>query len=160
MPTIKVKKRYDDIEIPKYATEGSSGFDLAAYSIDFSSSGTVEHDLGKKDFILMPGHRVLVGCGFSVELPEEGELQIRPRSGLAIKHGITVLNTPGTIDSDYRGEIKVILYNSGSAPFTFSRGTKIAQAVLQKVYKADFELVEDISETTRGEGGFGHTDKK
>lgn len=125
-------------------TKGSSGCDVCA---------AVETDV-----VLQPGGRALVPTGFCFEIPQGYEVQVRSRSGLAVKHGVFVLNSPGTIDSDYRGEVKVILANTGSAPFTIKRGDRIAQLVVAPVASdVDFAESENISETRRGAGGFGHT---
>jgi dUTP pyrophosphatase len=110
-----------------------------------------------EDLDLVPGARHAVATGFAMAIPEGYEVQVRPRSGLALKHGITCLNTPGTIDSDYRGEVKVILANLGSDPFPIRRGDRIAQLVPAPVQKAAFTLVDSLDETTRGAGGFGST---
>lgn len=107
--------------------------------------------------LLQPGSSLLVPTGIRVAIPEGFELQIRPRSGLALKHQVTVLNTPGTIDSDYRGQIQVILINHGKEPFVIAPGMRIGQAVLARVYRAEFILSEDLNPTVRGHGGFGHT---
>src|SRR5690606_41531457 len=107
-----------------------------------------------------PGQRTPDPTAFAISMPEEPEAQIRPRSGLACKHGITCLNTPGTIDADYRGEVKVLLINLGQAPFTIERNERIAQMVFQVVPKVQLELVDELSETARGAGGFGHTGTK
>jgi len=131
--------------LPSYATDGSSGLDLRA-SLD-------------QPIILESLDRALVPTGIFLEIPLGYEVQVRPRSGLAIKHGITCLNTPGTIDSDYRGEIKVILVNLGNEAQTINDGDRIAQMVLSKVEKADLILVQELENTQRGEGGFGHTGK-
>lgn len=143
---IRVKRlaHAKDLPIPHKMTPGSSGSDISA---------AIENSI-----ILKPGERILVPTGFSFEIPRGFEVQIRPRSGLAWKHGITVLNTPGTIDSDYRGEVKVILANLGSEPFTLNRGERIAQVVPMAVAAdLNFEENESLSETQRGNGGFGHT---
>lgn len=132
-----------ELEVPKYATEGSAGFDLVA-AID-------------SDIELLPGKRVLVPTGLSIALPMGYEAQVRPRSGLALKNGITVLNTPGTIDCDYRGEIGIILINLGEENFTLTRGMKIAQVVIAKYEKSEFIVTEELPSTTRGSGGFGST---
>jgi len=129
--------------LPEYATIGSSGMDVRANL--------------QKEVVLQPLQRDLISTGLFIELPLGYEAQIRPRSGLAIKQGITCLNTPGTIDADYRGEIKVILINLSNEVVTISNGDRIAQMVIQKVEQAELVLVENISETQRGEGGFGHT---
>ena len=109
------------------------------------------------DIILAPGDRYLIPTGLAIELPPGYEAQVRPRSGLAIKNGVTVLNSPGTIDSDYRGEIKVILINHGTEPFTINRGMRIAQMVIAPVIQAQLVLSEDLSDSERGAGGFGHS---
>ena len=139
---IKIVKRSNN-PLPKYATEHSAGMDLYAY-LD-------------KPIILEPLQRALIPTGLFIELPEGYEAQIRPRSGLAIKHGITVLNTPGTIDSDYRGEIKVILINLSNEPFEIKNGDRICQMIISKYEKAELIEVEELSDTQRGSGGFGHT---
>jgi dUTP pyrophosphatase len=126
---------------PSYATDGAAGLDVVA----------------AEDVTLAPGERHAVATGFSIAIPEGYEVQVRPRSGLALKHGITCLNTPGTIDHDYRGEVKVILANLGSEPFQVRRGERIAQLVPAVVTKAAFRAVEMLSETSRGAGGFGST---
>ncbi len=133
------------LRLPTYATPGSSGMDLYAAN--------------ETAVIIKPGGRALVPCGFTMEIPEGYEAQIRPRSGLAIKHGVTVLNTPGTIDSDYRGEVKVILINLGNEEFTVQHGERIAQMVISQVPRGDLIVVDSLTETERGSGGFGHTGK-
>jgi len=132
-----------DLPLPAYATSGSAGCDLVA-AVD----ATIE---------LQPGERNLVPTGIAIALPEGFEAQVRPRSGLALKHGVTVLNSPGTIDADYRGEVGVILINHGEAPFTVERGMRIAQMVVQPVRQVDWIEVASLSETERGAGGFGST---
>ncbi len=132
-----------DLPLPSRATSGSSGVDLTA---------AVESDV-----VVRSGTRALIPTGLKVSIPSGYEWQIRPRSGNALKHGITVLNSPGTIDSDYRGEVKVILANLGEKPFRIRRGDRIAQAVLAPVVYPRFKLVESVPETQRGEGGFGHS---
>ena len=136
---------FNDIPLPGYATPGSSGLDLRA-----AVSGVV---------VLSPGSFELVPTNLSVEIPEGYEIEVRPRSGLAAKFGIGVLNSPGTIDSDYRGEIKIILFNFGKENFKISRGDRIAQMVLSKVYFAELVETENLQESKRGTGGFGHTGK-
>ncbi len=131
------------LNLPTYATDLSAGMDLEA-AID-------------TDIILNPNERVLVATGLSIALTAGFEAQIRPRSGLAYKHGVTVLNSPGTIDADYRGEIKVILTNLGTEPFTITRGERIAQMVIAKHEQVSWNIVADLDETERGEGGFGST---
>ena len=132
--------------LPEYATSLSAGLDLRA-------------DI-EKPVTLLPMERKLVGTGLYMALPPGFEAQVRPRSGLALKHGITVLNTPGTIDADYRGEIKVLLVNLSNEPFVINEGERIAQMVVAKHEHAEFTLVSELDETERGEGGFGHTGKK
>ena len=132
--------------LPEYATSGSSGMDIRAF---------LPAPILKK-----PKERVLVPTGLYMAIPENMEVQIRPRSGLAIKQGITCLNTPGTIDADYRGEIKVILINLSQEVQTIQDGDRIAQMVFQKVEKVNWELVQQLETTERGEGGFGHTGKQ
>ena len=135
----------NNVEIPKYMTEGAAGIDVSA---------NIE-----KEIELKPLERYLVPTGIKLEIPEGFEIQVRPRSGLAFKHGITVLNTPGTIDSDYRGEVKVLLINLSNEIYKIQPNERIGQLILSKVYRLDFEVKEDLSETKRGEGGFGHTGK-
>lgn len=143
--TVRVKTlpHFDGLPLPKYMTEGASGIDLLAACQD--------------PVVLQAGDRALIPTGIIISLPKDAEAQIRPRSGLAIKHGITLLNTPGTIDSDYRGEIQIIMVNLSKEPFTVTRGMRIAQMVLSKVVKAELEIVDNLDETRRGAGGFGHT---
>ena len=132
-----------DLPLPAYATEGSAGLDLLA---------AVESDV-----VLNPGERRLIPSGIAIALPPGMDAQVRPRSGLALKHGVTVLNTPGTIDSDYRGEVGVILINLGQDPFTVSRGSRIAQLVIAPHHRIAWRQVEVLTETARGDGGFGST---
>ena len=132
-----------DLAVPAYATSQSAGMDLSA-AID-------------TPLILGPGERTLVPTGLAIALPEGYEAQIRPRSGLAAKNGVTVLNTPGTIDADYRGEIKVILINHGKEPFAIERGMRIAQMIIARYEQAAWSVVESLEETERGAGGFGST---
>lgn len=136
----------EDIEIPRKMSELASGFDLYAAVA--------------KEMVLSPGERALVPTGIAIAMPGGLEAQIRPRSGLAFKHGITCLNTPGTIDADYRGEIKVLLINLGQEPFTITRNERIAQMVFQIVPEVELTQVDELSETVRGDGGFGHTGTK
>lgn len=130
-------------DLPAYSTPQSAGMDLRAYLTE--------------PVTLMPDERKLIGTGLYIALPEGYEAQIRPRSGLALKNGITVLNAPGTIDADYRGEIKVILYNASNEEFVVSSGERIAQMVIAKHEKANFIEVTSLDETERGDGGFGHS---
>ena len=134
-----------DIPLPRYMTSQSAGMDLCAAI--------------KEDLILKKGELTLIPTGFAIALPEGFEAQIRPRSGLAIKHGIGLINSPGTIDTDYRGEIKIAAINLGAKPYTFRRGDRIAQMVVKKVYFARLEIVEELNQTKRNTGGFGHTGK-
>ena len=131
----------DGLPLPAYATPGAAGLDVVA----------------AEALTLAPGARHAVATGFAVAIPEGYEIQVRPRSGLALKHGVTCLNTPGTIDSDYRGEVKVILANLGSEPFEIGRGERIAQLVPAAVQRAAFAEVAELDETSRGAGGFGST---
>ncbi len=145
---IKIKrlsKDFKDIPVPSYSTKGSSGLDIRAA-------------VGE-EIIIPAGEIKLIPTNFSVEIPEGFEIQVRPRSGLAAKHGISILNSPGTIDSDYRGEIKIIMMNLGKEDFKILRGDRIAQLVISKVYKAEFIITENLEESKRGSGGFGHTGK-
>jgi dUTP pyrophosphatase len=143
MIEIKLSRLYhgDGLPLPRYASEDAAGLDVTA----------------AEDLTLEPGQRHAVATGFAIEIPRGFEVQVRPRSGLAIKHGITCLNTPGTIDSDYRGEVKVILVNLGQEPFEVRRGERIAQLVPAPVLRADFVEVGELAETERGSGGFGST---
>jgi dUTP pyrophosphatase len=132
-----------DLPLPAYATEGSAGLDLLAAT--------------DADIELAPGARIAVPCGIAFALPEGYEAQVRPRSGLALHHGITLLNAPGTIDSDYRGEVKAILINLGDAPFRITRGMKIAQLIIARYERVEFHEVAELPPSVRGEGGFGST---
>ncbi|NDW04466.1 dUTP diphosphatase [Jiella pacifica] len=132
-----------DAKLPSYASEGAAGADLSAALV--------------APLTLEPGERALVPTGLAVELPDGFEMQIRPRSGLAARQGVTVLNSPGTIDSDYRGEVKVLLINLGAEPVMISHGDRIAQVVIAPVTRAAFTLAEALSGSVRGEGGFGST---
>ncbi len=129
------------LPLPRYASEDAVGLDVTA----------------AEEMLLQPGERHAVATGFAIEIPRGYEVQVRPRSGLAMKHGITCLNTPGTIDSDYRGEVKVILINLGQEPFEIRRGERIAQLVPAPVLRADFVEASELSDTERGSGGFGST---
>ena len=145
MVKILFKKLNSTVKLPKYKTDGSSGMDLMAFI--------------NKPISIMPQKSELIPTGISIAIPENTEVQIRPRSGLAAKNYISVLNTPGTIDSDYRGELKVILYNYGTKEFIVNNEDRIAQMVLVPVIKATFEEVEQLPDTIRGDGGFGSTGK-
>lgn len=138
---VKRLAHFEGLELPAYATEGAAGMDV----------------LAAEDVTLAPGARHAVATGLALAIPPGFEIQVRPRSGLALKHGITVPNTPGTIDSDYRGELKVILINHGEDAFDVRRGDRIAQLVLSPVTRASWLKVDELDETIRGEGGFGST---
>lgn len=138
---LKLTNRCSDLPVPEYASDHSSGLDLRA-AVD-------------EPLTIATGARALVPTGLAMALPHGFEGQVRPRSGLALKHGVTVLNSPGTIDADYRGEIKVILINLGDSPFEVERGMRIAQLVISRVEKAELDIVTSLPESVRGEGGFG-----
>ena len=145
MVKVLVKKLHSKVQLPSYKTEGSSGMDLMAFL--------------ENSITISPNSSALVSTGIAVAIPNDVEIQIRPRSGLAAKSNVSVLNTPGTIDSDYRGEIKVILFNHGSKEFIVNNKDRIAQMVLMPVLKVNFEEVDNLPETIRGSGGFGSTGK-
>jgi len=145
MIKVLIKKLDPSVELPSYKTDGASGMDLMAFV--------------KEPINLKPQTSCLVPTGISVAFPSEYEIQIRPRSGLAAKNNISVLNTPGTIDSDYRGEIKIILFNHGNEDFLINDKDRIAQMILTPVIKMNFEETDNLPETVRGEGGFGSTGK-
>ena len=145
MAKVLIKKLASSVKLPTYKTNGASGMDLMAFI--------------SEPIILKAQTSCLVPTGISVAFSEEFELQIRPRSGLAAKNNISVLNTPGTIDSDYRGEIKVIIFNHGNKEFTINNNDRIAQMILTPVIKMELEEIENLPETIRGEGGFGSTGK-
>ena len=145
MVKLLIKKLHKNIILPEYKTDGSSGMDLMA---------NVEQTVK-----ILPGEKKIISTGIMVAIPEQYEIQIRPRSGLAAKNGISVLNTPGTIDSDYRGEIKVILINLGKDIFEINKNDRIAQMIVCPIIKAELKEVENLPQTVRGEGGFGSTDK-
>ena len=145
MIKVLVKKLNPKAELPKYKTEGSSGMDLMA--------------LIENSITIKSQNSALIPTGLSIAIPEDMEVQIRPRSGLAAKSNISVLNTPGTIDSDYRGEIKIILFNHGKEEFTVNNNDRIAQMILMPVIKAEFEEIKELPKTVRGSGGFGSTGK-
>ena len=147
MTEIKIKKSNNEIITPSYETPSSAGLDLRAYLPEGSVS-------------LLPLERKLIGTGLFFEIPEGFEVQIRPRSGLAHKNGISVLNSPGTIDADYRGEIKILLINHGNEAFEIEHQMRIAQMVVAKYERIQFKLVEQLTESKRGSGGFGSTGTK
>jgi dUTP pyrophosphatase len=145
MVKLLIKKLQKNIILPEYKTDGSSGMDLMA---------NVEQTVK-----ISPGEKKIISTGIMIAIPEQYEIQIRPRSGLAAKNGISVLNTPGTIDSDYRGEIKIILINLGKDIFEIKKNDRIAQMIVCPIIKVKLEEVESLPETVRGKGGFGSTDK-
>ena len=142
---IKIRRLEDntDLAMPSYGSEGSSGMDIRAAV--------------KEEAVIKPGEIRIIRTGLAVSIPSGYEGQIRPRSGLASKHGIGIVNSPGTIDSDFRGEIGIIVINWGQRPFTIRRGDRIAQMIITKVYRADIIEVDDLDDTERGAGGFGHS---
>jgi dUTP pyrophosphatase len=142
---LKKKEGCLDLPIPRYATTGSSGMDLVA-------------DV-REEVILKPGDIKLISAGIYISIPQGYEAEVRPRSGLALKHGISLVNTPGTIDSDYRGLVNIIMINHGKEPFSIKRGERIAQMVIKEVVKAEIEVTEELDDTVRSHGGFGHTGK-
>ncbi len=146
-PAIKIRRlrpeNDTDIPLPRYMTAQSAGMDVCAAN--------------PEDWVLGPGEIKLIPTGFAMALDEGFEAQIRPRSGLAIKHGITLINSPGTIDADYRGEVKIPLINHGSDPFVIRRGARIAQMVIHQVHQAQFQIVDELDATSRNQGGFGST---
>jgi dUTP pyrophosphatase len=139
----RISDEFSDIPLPEYATPGSAGMDIRAAV--------------NESVVIASGKIKIIPTNLSVEIPEGYEIQVRPRSGLAAKHGIGLVNAPGTIDSDYRGEIKIILINFGDEDFIVSRGERIAQIVIAKTYRAEFNETDKLDDTRRGEGGFGHT---
>jgi len=143
--SIRKKDGCDDLPLPEYATPGSSGMDLCA-------------DVGK-DVVLQPGEISLISSGVYLSIPAGYEAEIRPRSGLALKHGISLVNTPGTVDSDYRGLVSLIMINHGKEPFVIRRGDRVAQMVIKEVLRADITVAEELDDTVRAQGGFGHTGK-
>ena len=146
MVKILIKKTNKEVTTPKYKTDGSSGVDLSAFL--------------EKKVVIKPNSLELIPTGLQVAIPDELEIQIRPRSGLAAKESIGVLNSPGTIDSDYRGELKIILFNHSDKDFIINNGDRIAQMVLVPIVKMEFEEVDSLPNTVRGQGGFGSTGKK
>ena len=145
MVKVLIKKLNSKVQLPKYKTDGSSGMDLMAFT--------------ESPINIRPQESVLIPTGITIAIPEDTEIQIRPRSGLAAKSNISVLNTPGTIDSDYRGEIKIILFNHGKEEFIINKNDRVAQMILMPIIKAEFEEVKDLPKTLRGSGGFGSTGK-
>jgi len=145
MVKVLIKKLNSKVQLPKYKTDGSSGMDLMAFT--------------ENPINIRPQESALIPTGITIAIPENTEIQIRPRSGLAAKSNISVLNTPGTIDSDYRGEIKIILFNHGKEEFIINNNDRVAQMILTPIIKAELEEVEDLPKTLRGSGGFGSTGK-
>ena len=145
MVKVLIKKLNSKVQLPKYKTDGSSGMDLMAFT--------------ERPINIRPQESALIPTGITIAIPEDTEIQIRPRSGLAAKSNISVLNTPGTIDSDYRGEIKIILFNHSKKDFVINNNDRIAQMILMPIIKAEFEEVENLPRTLRGSGGFGSTGK-
>tara|TARA_B100002051_G_C16582292_1_gene558306 strand:- start:88 stop:525 length:438 start_codon:yes stop_codon:yes gene_type:complete len=145
MVRVLFKRLNSKVKLPKYKTDGSSGMDLMAFT--------------EKTIIIRPNSSALIPTGLSIAIPQDTEIQIRPRSGLAAKSSITVLNTPGTIDSDYRGEIKIILFNHGEKNFEVNNNDRIAQMILTPILKIEFEETNELPDTIRGSGGFGSTGK-
>jgi dUTP pyrophosphatase len=141
----RVSNEFDDILLPSYSTKGSSGMDIRAAL--------------KKPLMIKPKEIELIPTNLTVEIPIGFEIQVRPRSGLAATHGIGILNSPGTIDADYRGEIKIIIINLGKDDFTIQPGDRIAQLIISRIYRANLKEVEELNMSDRGEGGFGHTGK-
>lgn len=166
---------HNNVEVPQYATAGSSGFDLVAHNFKqlYSSSDQIHGVHGAvrtvgdgisptaTSIILLPHSRALIGCGFKLAIPHGYEMQVRPRSGLALKQGLTIVNSPGTVDSDYRGEIGLVLLNTSEFAINIAIGERLAQGVIMKVEQVQFRVIHDTSldETDRGEGGYGSTDK-
>tara|TARA_B100000029_G_scaffold168872_2_gene165124 strand:+ start:4835 stop:5272 length:438 start_codon:yes stop_codon:yes gene_type:complete len=145
MVRVLFKRLNSKVKLPKYKTDGSSGMDLMAFT--------------EKTIIIRPNSSALIPTGLSIAIPQDTEIQIRPRSGLAAKSSVTVLNTPGTIDSDYRGEIKIILFNHGEKNFEVNNNDRIAQMILTPILKIEFEETNELPDTIRGSGGFGSTGK-
>ncbi len=144
-PCIQIKKLREDAVLPRYMTELAAGMDICA--------------LVDEEMLLKPGERCLVPTGLAFSIPAGFEIQVRPRSGLAIKHGIALVNSPGTIDADYRGEVRIIMINHGDDEFVIQSGDRIAQLVVATVCQAVLEEVDELDDTARGAGGFGHTGK-
>jgi dUTP pyrophosphatase len=140
---LRVQRLRDGAQLPNYMSDGAAGLDLAA--------------LVDGEVVIRPGERALIGTGLAIALPRGHEAQVRPRSGLAWKHGVTVLNSPGTVDEDYRGEVKVLLVNHGQEPFIVRTGERVAQLVIAKVERVAIAEAASLDETARGQGGYGHT---
>lgn len=157
MINVKLKKMRDTAKLPTKATEGSAGYDLYAANVIDDGTDTIMYDNVNNIVFLYPGQTITITTGIGIELPIGYEAQIRSRSGLAIKHGLVVINSPGTIDSDYRGEILVGLKNTSNIMQGIKLGDRIAQMVFNEVHSANFDVVEELIETERGEGGLGST---
>ena len=152
MPTVKVLKlEHFDSELPRYETSGAAGADIRASLLPEDRQGGL---------VIEPGQRVLIPTGLAMEIPHGMEIQVRPRSGLSLKTNLLVVNSPGTIDCDYRGEVKIIMGNFGSENYVINHGDRVAQLVLAPVTQASFELEESLGSTERGAGGFGSTGKR
>lgn len=152
---VKIKRLTPDVRLPKYQTELAAGFDIEAYIGDGEGDRKIN---GYKDAVVIrPGERKLISTGLSFQVPHGYELQLRPRSGLALNHGISLTNSPATIDADFTGEVRVILENRGNNPFVVADGDRVAQGVIAEAPQAIFVEVDELGETERGDGGFGST---
>lgn len=160
MYTVKIKKTSEDVILPKYESLGASGMDVRAYRYSLPESLEKEDDFPENGFILKPHERILVKTGLKIEIPQNTEIQVRSRSGLALKHGISLANAVGTIDEDYRGDLGVILLNTSNKEFVIKKGDRVAQIVLIPVLKFKWEVVEKLSDTKRGDGGYSSTGTK
>lgn len=163
---VAFKQLHDNVAIPVYGSTGAAGFDLIVHNFkmdlhfnDMLSNRTTLTKDGD-ELLLAPGARILIGCGFAVKLPRNTQLEVRSRSGKALKEGLVVINQPGTIDEDYTGEVGVIIHNTSNITKVIAKGEKIAQAVLMPYFKANFIAVKELPTTERSSGGFGSTDKK
>lgn len=157
---VKIKLADKNIELPKYETEGASGLDIRAWKYSLPSDLGNVLDFPNEGFTINPHERVLIHTGICVELPKDTEIQVRPRSGWALKHGITLANAVGTIDEDYRGDIGVILLNTSNTPFVIEKGDRVGQLILAKVSKLEWDVVSTLIDSKRGDGGFGHSGRK
>ncbi len=160
MYTVKIKLDDKGIKLPKYETQGASGMDVRAWKYSLPSNLGEVLDFPEDGFVLEPHERVLIKTGIHIELPQNTEVQVRPRSGLALKHGITCANAPGTVDEDYRGDVGVILLNTSNKPFTINKGDRIGQITLARVEKFEWQIIDHLSDTKRGHGGFNSTGTK
>lgn len=159
MVEIKVKTN-SGVQLPKYETNGAVGLDIRANQYSYCNEASINCDFPDDGVIIRPMDRILIKTGLFLEIPEGYEAQVRPRSGLALKYGITIVNSPGTIDSDYRGEIGVILLNTGNKPFTINKGDRIAQLVFNKIERINLINTDELSITKRGSGGYNSTGVK